>query len=112
VLLATRPQQLREWLRNLIQTQVDMEVVGEVFDPIELLLAIDETQADVAIVEMLDANKDPGICSHILAEYPQLLVIAVSSERGRAFLFRQRIDKESLHQASDEEILSAIRGLK
>ena len=109
VLLANRPKILRELLSGLIQRQFDMEVVGEELDPVELLLAVDETRANVVVLDLLDSGEEPGICSHLLAEYPQLLVLALSSERERAVLCRQIIHKETLSNASDDEILAAIR---
>lgn len=109
VMLATKPRLLRESLTDLIQRQTDMEMVGEVFEPIELLWAVGETNADVVVMALPDTNEDPGICSHLLAEYPQLLIIAVSRERDRAFLYQRRPTKELLLRPSNEEILTAIR---
>jgi len=109
VLLATKSRELCESLRNLIQSQMDMEVVGEAFSPIELLLAVDQMKADVVIIEMLDSDQDPGICSHLLAEYPELLILALTPERESAYLFRQRIIREPLCEVADENILLAIR---
>ena len=109
VLLANKPRMLRELLRSLIQRQADMEVMGEVLDPVELLLAVDETQADVVVVDLPESGEEPGICSHLLAEYPQLLVLALSPGRDRAILYRQSIIKEELSKLSDDEILEAIR---
>jgi len=100
---------LRELLRSLIQRQADMEVMGEVLDPVELLLAVDETQADVVVVDLPESGEEPGICSHLLAEYPQLLVLALSPGRDRAILYRQSIIKEELSKLSEDEILEAIR---
>ena len=109
VLLANKPRMLRELLRSLIQRQADMEVMGEVLDPVELLLAVDETQADVVVVDLPESGEEPGICSHLLAEYPQLLVLALSPGRDRAILYRQSIIKEELSKLSEDEILEAIR---
>lgn len=43
VLLASRPKMLSEVIRYLIQHQPDMIVIGEVVEPIELLLAVKST---------------------------------------------------------------------
>lgn len=109
VLLANKPRILRESLKDLIQGQPDMEVVAEVFDPVELLLKVGETHADVVLVELPDAAKDPGICSHLLAEYPEVLILAVSSGSGRAFLYRQTLSRQPIEQISSMGVLSAIR---
>jgi len=102
---------LRESLGNLIRRQCDMEVVGEVFEPnpIDLLFATNDVRPDVVVVDLPDWNEDPGICSHLLSENPRILVLALSTTRESAFLYRQSISKEQLPTASNEAILGAIR---
>jgi DNA-binding NarL/FixJ family response regulator len=111
VLVANRPRLLLDSIANLIRRQNDMEVVGEVSDPtpIELLLATNEAQPDVVIVDLLEAEEEPGICSHLLAENPRILILALSSEFERAFLYCQSVSRERLYTVSNEEILAAIR---
>jgi DNA-binding NarL/FixJ family response regulator len=112
VLLANRPEALRTGLATLLQKQSDIEVVGTVLDPIELLVAVGDTQADVVVVTLPDSGEMPGICSHLLHEYPQLLILALSSARTRACIYRRAITVEPLADISDEGILSAMRRVK
>ena len=99
---------LRELLRELLSHQEDMEVVGEVLDPLEILYAVRETEADL-VVTTLPESGEPGISSHLLAEYPELLVLAVSPRRNRARLYRQVVLREELSDTADEGLLSTIR---
>jgi DNA-binding NarL/FixJ family response regulator len=112
VLLANRPRVLRTRLAKLLQLQSDIEVVGTVLDPIELLSAVEDTQADVVVVTLPDSGEMPGICSHLLYEYPQLLILALSSTHTRACVYRQVITVEQLSGTSDQEILTAVRKAK
>src|SRR6266568_9431265 len=112
VLVANRPEALRTGLATLLQRQSDIEVVGTVLDPIELLVAVGDTQADVVVVTLPDSGEMPGICSHLLHEYPQLLILALSSARTRACIYRQAITVEPLADISDEGILTAVRRVK
>ena len=112
VLLANRLHALRTWLEELLQHQNDIEVVGTVLDPIELLIAIEDTQADVAVVDLPDSGEMPGICSHLFHEYPQILILALSSDRMKACVYRQVITIEHMPNVSDEAILTAIRQVK
>jgi two-component system response regulator DevR len=112
VLLANRPEALRTGLATLLQQQSDIEVIGTVLDPIELLVAVGDTQADVVVVTLPDSGEMPGICSHLLHEYPQLLILALSSARTKACIYRQAITVEPLADVSDEGILSAVRRVK
>jgi len=112
VLLANGPEALRTGLATFLQQQSDIEVVGTVLDPIELLVAVADTQADVVVVTLPDTGEMPGICSHLLHEYPQLLIPALSSDRTRACVYRQAITAEPLADISDEGILAALRRMK
>jgi DNA-binding NarL/FixJ family response regulator len=112
VLLANRPQALRTHLAQLLQLQSDIEVVGTVLDPIELLIAVEDTQADVVVVTLPDSGDIPSICSHLLYEYPQLLILALSSARIRACVYKRAMTVEQLSNTSDEEILTAVRKAK
>jgi hypothetical protein len=73
---------------------------------------VGDTQADVVIVTLPDSGEMPGICSHLFHEYPQLLILALSSSRTRACVYRQSITVESLADISDEGILTAVRRVK
>ncbi|HEY7495297.1 MAG TPA: hypothetical protein VIH59_29850 [Candidatus Tectomicrobia bacterium] len=112
VLLANSPEALRTSLATLLQQQSDIEVAGTVPDPIELLVAVGDTQADVVIMTLPESGEMPGICSHLLHEYPQLLILALSSTRTRACIYRQAITVEPLADISDEGILTAVRRVK
>ncbi len=75
VLLANRPRLMREVVREIIERQDDMEVVGEVLDPLDILMAVREAEVD-AVILALKGSEDTGLCSHLLAEYPDLTIVA------------------------------------
>ena len=112
VLLANRPEALRISLATLLQQQSDIEVADTVLDLKELLIAVEDTQADVVVLTLPDSGEIPGICSHLLYEYPQLLILALSSARDRACIYRHAITVEPLADISDEGILAAVRRVK
>ncbi len=87
VLLASRPKMLSEVIRYMVERQPDMEVMGEVLDPIELLLAVKTTNAEVVIVTPLAANGEPHICSQLLEEHPQLKIMTLSAGGEASFLY-------------------------
>ena len=112
VLLANEPEEFRKRLKTLIQEQEDMKVVGEVLDPIELLLTVNETQADVVILTLPDPGGELGIATHLFAEFPQVLVLAISPVCEQAFLYQQIISREQLPGKSGEDVLVALRKVK
>ncbi len=109
VLLANRPRMHRDALCSLLERQADIEVATTTPDPVELLAAVDRTEAEVVLVTLPESGADPGICSHLLAEYPDLLVIALSPVEQRAIVFRQVITREELMPVAEEGLLRAIR---
>lgn len=108
VLLSNGQSMFSDVLRDMIQIQPDMEVVGEIPEPLELLVAVAETGAEVVVMPVHE-NREPGICSHLLSEYPSLLLITVSHDFKRAVLFKQIITREVITKATKEDVLLLIR---
>lgn len=86
-----------------------MEVEGEVLDPIDLLFVVRAMPVDVVIVTPLEANQEPKICSHLLADHPHLKIVTVSAKGNAACLYQSGGDKKRLDEASWQSILGAIR---
>jgi DNA-binding NarL/FixJ family response regulator len=96
-------------IRNIIERQPDMIMVGEVIDPIQLLFATRETAVDVVIVTPLKANGEPKICNHLLAEHPRLKVVTLSLKGEAAYLYQSGIPRLRIDEPSGQSILGAIR---
>jgi len=109
VMLASRPKILSDVIRNIIERQVDMIMVGDVIDPIKLLFAVKETPVDVVIVTPLKANGEPRICSHLLAENPKLKIIVLMDGGKPAFLFESGSAKKRIDEPSVDTIIDIIR---
>ena len=109
VMLASRPKMISDVIRNIIERQPDMLMVGEVIDPIKLLFATKETEVDVVIVTPLKADGEPKICSHLLAEHPRLKVVTLSSKGEAAYLHQTKVDTLRIDDPSAQAILCAIR---
>jgi DNA-binding NarL/FixJ family response regulator len=109
VLLASRPKMLSDVIRNMVERQPDMEVAGEVLDPIELLLAVRAMKVDVVIVTPLDSDGESRICRLMLAEHPQLKIVTMSAKDDMAFLYESGASKKRIDEPSEPSILGAIR---
>jgi DNA-binding NarL/FixJ family response regulator len=110
VMLASRPKLLSEVIRNMIEHQPDMEMVGEVLDPLQLLSTSMNTSVDAVIITPLRANGEPKICHQLLLEHPRLKVITLSSKGEAAYLYQSGVDKKRIDNPSEQSILDAIRG--
>ena len=109
VMLASRPKMISDVIRNIINRQPDMQVVGEVIDPIKLLYATRETTVDVVIVTPLKVNGEPKICSHLLAEHPRLKIIVLMAEGKAALLYESGSRKKYIDEPSADIIIDTIR---
>ena len=109
ILLSSRPKLLSEVIRDLIEHQPDMEVVGEVIDPIQLLRAAGETAVDVVIVTPIEANGEPRICLHLLATFPPLKVVTLSAKGETAYLYQSALPRLRIDEPSGRSIFGAIR---
>ena len=96
-----------ESLAGLVRHQTDMEVVGKVVDRIELMLAVKELEPDVVVLES-ELGKAPGVDSHLLGEYPRLLIVVLDAGSDRVLLCHRVLSQEGI-LASDEKLLAAIR---
>jgi len=109
ILLSSRPKLLSEVIRNMIEHQPDMVVVGEVIDPIQILRVASAAMVDVVIVTPLESNGEPKICRYLLAEYPLLKVVTLSAKCEAAYLYQSDLPRLRIDEPSGQSILGAIR---
>ena len=109
VMFSSRPKLLSEVIENLIERQPDMEVVGEVVDPIELIFALRKTPVDVVIITPLKANGEPRICLQLLKENPQLKILMLTGKSESVYIYQSGSHKKLIERPSEQSILGAIR---
>ena len=108
VLLALDSPLLRELLRKLIDREPDIEVVDEVDDPVDLLLGADLANVN-AVVHAWPSAQMPGICTLLLGEYPDLLLVGIPRGAECAYACRQAIATTPLPNASLDDLIKTIR---
>lgn len=108
VLLANHPVMLPDAIRRLVEDQDDMEVVGDCRGPMKILQETGRLSADAVILAREQAE-DPGLCSQLLAVYPDLVILTVTPDLTMVAtlrLFSQRQEFADLHQ---EDIVRPLR---
>ena len=109
ILLANnRPRIMREVMRQLIARQPDMEIVAEVLDLSALSRVAEETAADVIIVALEDSNA-LRLGSQLLAERPEMALLALAAQGDAAFIERVCLGRREIAEPSEANILSALR---
>jgi hypothetical protein len=77
-------------------------------DSVSKLVAAGETQADAVIIALQD-SKLPGVCRHLLSEYPHVKILGVNADTRTAFLYEVRTQVVPVSEISTEGLISAIR---
>jgi hypothetical protein len=70
---------------------------------IELMLHVQRLKPDVLVLDLLNDGREPGICSHLLEEFRDLVILAISPSKIR------RLSKASLLSFSERALLETIR---
>lgn len=110
IMLASRPKMVSEVIKSLIKHQPDMQVVGEVIDPIELLGFSSNAMIDVVIVSPVKSNGVPKICNYLLTEHPPLKVITLSEKGDSVYLYQSNMPRLCIEKPTGDLIIEAIRG--
>ncbi|HXO04838.1 MAG TPA: hypothetical protein VN884_04315 [Candidatus Sulfotelmatobacter sp.] len=110
VLLANRPRLIRELVMATIADQPDIEIVGEIQEEIEMSKAVEVARPDLLIVALEKSNRLSSVCQSILRSFPQIRIIAISSDRNSSICYWTSLHIESNQiECSEAGVLSAIR---
>ncbi len=93
---------------QLIQQEQDMLLVGATQDLLELLTLLDD-QVDVLILGVADLSAPPGICSHLLEQFPHLRVLALMTPADRGMAYWLGLHQQPLQTISSTTLLAHIR---
>ena len=89
-----------------------MEVVGEVIDPDQLISVVETTGAivaDVIIIASLDSIATPKLRNYLLAKYPKLKIVTLSSAGEVALLYQTGKQKQRIEEPSGQSLIEIIR---
>ncbi len=102
VALGDMPEVLLHMVAQAIHERDDMLLVGEGHDPISILHLMRDG-VDVVILGSDTVSECPGICSHLLSEYPHLKIVLLSHRENAARAYwlglRQRAVSATTMQA-------------
>jgi DNA-binding NarL/FixJ family response regulator len=110
VLVANRPQLMRELILETLADQPGIEVVGEVTEEMEIPDRVNQTLPDVLVITLDEPGRPPDICGSILHAHPEVRILAVAFDHNRAICYWASIDIHSDDiESSAEGILNAVR---
>src|SRR5262245_291974 len=95
-------------IRRLVEEQEDMEVVGDCRGPMRILQEAGRTKADAVILAQ-EGTDEPGLCSQLLAVYPDLTILSLAPDVEDAFVQQLRSRRHKLLDAQKRDITQVIR---
>jgi hypothetical protein len=108
VLVANVAGGLPDLIVQLIAQQPDMVLVGQARSEIELLLATAK-RVDVLVMSAGQTTSLPGICSHLLGEFPDLRILALADGEQAATLYWLGLRQEHLDLVELTALIDGIR---
>ena len=109
VVLANMPQILRQIMRDLVDRQPDMAIVGEVRTLAELPDAITASRAQAVILTLSPPSPGLSFCETLLARHPTLTLVGLALRHDRAVIWPPWTGPRAI-EMSGQAILGALRG--
>lgn len=108
VLLANHPLMIPEVIRQLVAEQEDMELVGDCRGPMKILQEVGRAKADAVILAQ-EGMDEPGICSQLLAVYPDLTILGLTQNLNAAYTQQLRSQRQSVATDKHVTIVQTLR---
>jgi len=88
-----------------------MEVVAEIEDELEILPALERTQAHCLIVAQEELGTRPPICDFVFDRYPHVKILAVAPGSDDSVFYWVFMEiRLSRIETSEEGVINALRG--
>ena len=107
VLLANHPVMIPDAVRHLVERQPDVEIVGDCRGPMTILQEVGRTKAD-AVILMQAGSAEPGLCSQLIAAYPDLTIMGLAADMKAAVVQQLRVQRRQLVTTQSEHLIAAL----
>lgn len=108
VLLGNHPLMVPDALRQMIGDQDDMELVGDCRGPMKILQETGKAKADVVILAQ-EGSEELGLCSQLLAIYPDLTIMSVDPTLERVFTQQLCSHRHRMETSEQADIVQSMR---
>lgn len=98
-------------VKTCLMLEPDIQVVGEANDAVDILLKIATTNPDVVAIDLPSSGKDAGLNSHILTEYPDVRILAISRKGDRIVIYETAVFRRETLHTSLESLGEVIRSI-
>lgn len=108
VLLANHPVMVPDAIRELVAAQEDMELVGDCRGAMRILQETGRAKADAVILAQ-EGMDELGLCSQLLAVYPDLTILSVVPDLSAAFTQQLCSHRRELASVQQQDIMQSLR---
>ncbi len=108
VFAADVPDEFYQELAEAIKHQPDLQLLGRAQDRLELLLAVGQG-VDVLLIGAAQVHPPPGICSHLLSEFPDIKILVLAFAGDRTMLYWRGLRRRQLARLSTLGLQAEIR---
>jgi hypothetical protein len=108
ILLARMPKMLLDILCHIVGSELDMVIIGQAKDDEDLLVAAQQTRANVVLVGQTEEDERKKYAS-LLLRRPRIKVIAIAGDGRTALLYELRPQRIALGEMSADALREAIR---
>ncbi len=110
LLACPRMRNVDVW-RSILSSDRGFDIVDEDGDPIDILLKTGTTGASVVVLDLPQSGNDPGLYSHLLEEYPDVKVVAVSQDGSRVVSYERGVIRKFLADSEVGDLARLFRSL-
>jgi hypothetical protein len=103
VLLGDIADEWKSMVEEVARHNPDVSIVGRVEKPLDLLLFAKNENVDVVLLSQEPDGSEPGVCSHFVLEFPNVVIVLVPVRGGTNVLCRIALSKE-IRTASKETL--------
>ena len=104
VLLVVDLPLLRDALHTLLAQRKELTVVVEEPDNIDILVRTCLHRVDVLVATFESDFGVPPLVTHLLAEFPELLVVGINLREQRTWTYRNRVETRPVQGFSSREL--------
>jgi chemotaxis response regulator CheB len=99
-----------EWksiVEEIARDNPGINIVGQVENPLDVLLFAKDESVDVVLLSQEPDGSEPGVCSHFVLEFPNVVIVLVPVKGGTNVLSRIALSKK-VCPASKESLTSLL----
>lgn len=113
VLVANRPNLMRELVISVLSDQPGVEIVGEVANDPEIAERVEDTQPDLLVVTLETTQSQLAICETILRQHPAMRIIAVGLRENCSICYWATVKIHATEiEASERGLLETVRDMQ